>query len=231
MKLLLITIISVLALSGKIFSQCNPTIPANAFVINTTQTTGFGGSQIWVCSNDTLTSNGGSNTIYLEIGAYLFAGGGSNTIYCPPGATVNLSSGSNTIFFVNSVDLVNPGGGPTLNPCTSIVYDYSGAPTPGCSFTTGFNYESVSGNTGLENIYPNPASDFLQVDYFLSSAENVTLGVINYSGAEIVSIKNGIHSAGKYSLKLETVTMPVGIYAVQIKTGSAAAILKFAIVR
>jgi hypothetical protein len=159
------------------------------------------------------------------------AGGGSNTIYCPPGATVNVSSGVNTIYYVNAADLVNPGGAPILFPCTNIVYDYSVAPVPGCNFTTGINSEIVSERTGLENISPNPASHFTFVDYFLPSLINVTLRVFNCSGAEIFSIKNGIQSAGKHSLKLETSNMRPGIYVVRIETGSTVAERKFAIIR
>lgn len=231
MKQLFTTAILILALCGKIFSQCNPAIPANAFVINTTQSIGFGGSQLWVCSSDTLTSNGGSNTIYLETGATIMAGGGSNTIYCPPGATVNVSSGLNTIYYVNAADLVSTGGSPILNLCTSITYDYSNAPSPGCNFTTDLSREFNSGATGLKNIYPNPASDFTLIEYFLSAPENVALKVFNYSGAEIVSIKSGIQSAGKNSLKLETANMPAGIYALQIEAGSTSVKRKIIIVR
>ena len=231
MKQLTAALVLIFALSGKIFSQCNPAIPANAFVVNATQTTGFGGSHIWVCSNDTLTSNGGSNTIYLEVGAYLMAGGGSNFIYCPPGATVNVSSGLNTIYYVNPSDLVNTGGGPILNPCTSIAYDYSNAPTPGCNFTTAVSNENFSGSAVSENIFPNPANDFTQFNYFLSSSVNTTLKMFNYFGAEIVFINYGMQSAGQHSLKLETYFLPVGIYDVRIEKGSDVVNRKLVIAR
>ena len=231
MKPLFLTAIFCFALSGKIFSQCNPSIPPNAVVINNTQTTGFGGSHIWLCSNDTLTSNGGSNHIYLEVGAYLMAGGGSNFIYCPPGATVDVSSGINTIYYVNTADLVNTGGGPILIPCTSIAYDYSNAPTPGCNFTTAISNENFSTGELSKNIFPNPASDFIQIDYSLSASANVTLRVFNYLGAKIISIDNGMQSTGKHSLKLETDFLPAGIYIIQIEKGSATVNGKLAVER
>lgn len=199
------------ALSGKMIAQCNPAIPSNAVVISTTQTTGFGGSQVWVCSGVTETSNGGSNTFFLEVGATIMAGGGSNTIYCPAGATVNVSSGSNIIYYVNPGDLVNPGGGPTLNQCASIVYDYTNAPNPGCSPTTGIvPLNSVQ----LISVFPNPCSGTVTVSAAL--ADRADLNIYNSLGEEVLSL-----TMGSADVMLDVSAFPKGIYFIRIVSGVA----------
>lgn len=197
----------VFAFTGELFSQCNPTIPSNAVVIASTQTTGFGGSQIWVCSGVTLTSNGGSNTIYLEVGATLMAGGGSNTIYCPPGATINISSGSNIIYYVNVSDLVSSGGGPTLNQCTGISFNYSTAPTPGCLQTTGISEE----NPDQVFIYPNPSSGMVNI------IANGELTIYNSLGKKIwTELVNG-----QATIDLSTRVKGLYFYSLVSKSGGA----------
>ena len=202
----LYSFIFILALSAKTFSQCTPAIPGTSVVINSTQTTGFGGSDIWVCPGVTETSNGGSNTIYLEVGATIMAGGGSNTIYCPAGATVNISSGSNNIYYVNTVDLVSTGGGPNLFPCTSINYNYSNAPSPGCSQTTGINVVKIEQTFSL---FPNPSNGNFTINN--PGELNATVKIYNSLGEEVFS--------QTLNSKQETVnlsSLPKGIYFVQI---------------
>ena len=198
----LYSLIFILALSASAFAQCNPAIPNNAVVISTTQTTGFGGSNIWVCAGVTLTSNGGSNNIFLEVGATIMAGGGSNTIYCPAGATVNVSSGSNIIYYVNTIDLVSTGGGPTLNQCTSINYDYSNAPTPGCGQTTGIYPERFE--LGI-NFFPNPSNGTINI----SGNVNGELKIFNALGEEVFNQQ--ISKSSNLQINL-----PKGIYFAQL---------------
>jgi len=191
-----------LLLSAGIFAQCNPAIPNNAVVMSTTQTIGFGGAQLWICSGVTVTSNGGGHTVFMETGATFMAGGGSNTIYCPPGATVNVTSGSNIIYYVNTIDLVSTGGGPTLNQCTSIAYDYSNAPTPGCGQTTGINLESFE--LGI-NFFPNPSNGIITVSGNVSGE----LYIFNALGEEVLNQQ--ISTASQLQINL-----PKGIYFAQL---------------
>lgn len=178
-------------ISGFVISQCSPTIPSNAMVMSTTQTIGFGGAQLWICPGVTITSNGGSHTVFLETGATFAAGGGSNTIYCPPGGTVNVTSGSNIIYYVNTSDLLSTGGGPTLNQCSSIVYNYSQAPVPGCQQTTGV----VSLSEPEMLLFPNPCQGSFTI---VGSFDHPQIRVTDLAGRAIVCRQE---YPGQYSLE------------------------------
>jgi Secretion system C-terminal sorting domain len=149
-------------------AQCNPTIPNSSYVINSTQAIGFGGSNLWVCSGDTLTTNGGSNTVFLEVGAFLYANGGSNYVYVPKGAKIDLSSGANTIYYVDTTDIISAGGAPIINKCSSIAYDYTNAPAGGCTYTTGINQVSVENNI---SVYPNPSKGVFTIQWSVVSGQ------------------------------------------------------------
>jgi hypothetical protein len=195
------------------FTQCNPAIPNTANVISATQTTGYGGSYMWICSGDTLTSNGGSNTIFLESGAYLMAGGGSNYVYVPPGAKINLSSGVNTIFYVDTVDIINAGGAPIINKCSSIAYDYTNAPTNGCTFTTAINQLDFPNSV---SIYPNPGKGLFSVSLSqaaLASTAQTIAEVYNVLG-ERVNIGTLNQVRGDYAFNISS--CPAGVYILKI---------------
>jgi hypothetical protein len=144
-------------------SQCNPTIPSNAVVINYTQMVGSGGGSYWVCSGDTINSGGGSQFIYLEPGAWSIGGGGSETIWVPPGAFVNRpGTGSNTIYYVCPASLIGPGNSPTLIQCTSIHYDYSVAPANGCQqLSTTATCAPIAAFTSSDTVFCNEAGQCL----------------------------------------------------------------------
>ena len=108
MKTLFTLLALSLALSVKVFAQagCNPSIPANAVVIKTNQTSATGIVNYWVCKGCTLTTTGGIVTVYLESGAFVKSSGSQPTIYVPAGATVITASGGiPTIYYVNLSDL------------------------------------------------------------------------------------------------------------------------------
>ena len=156
-----------------LYSQCNPAIPSNAIVISSTQTIGFGGAQLWICSGDSLTTNGGSQTVFLETAAYVAGGGGSNTIYCPAGAKVNMSSGSNIIYYVNPGDILSAGGGPTLNLCTGISYDYTNAPAVGCPKTTCATFDTMTVAACDSFVSPSGKSTWIQSGTYADTLTNV----------------------------------------------------------
>ena len=193
----------VFALAFEASSQCNPSVPSNAQVMNFTQTIGFGGAQLWICPGDTITSGGGSHTVYLEVSAMFQGGGGSNTIYCPAGAKVNMSSGSNIIYYVNIADIINAGGGPTLIQCTSISYNYASAPVPGCQQTTGLNETEDH----QFSVYPNPSNGNFTIETN-QPAENVSISIHDVFG------RNIFKTSGEFGLKneLSIPDLEAGVY-------------------
>ena len=67
--------------------------------------------------------------------------------------------------------------------------------------------------------YPNPANDFFNIDYYLPSAMNVSVRLHNYLGAEVLSTTPITKNTGQHSLKLETKTLPNGVYILKFERG------------
>ena len=88
---------------------------------------------------------------------------------------------------------------------------------PGLCEISGITETSLSDRV---NCYPNPTNDYLIIDYALPSAKNVSIHLYNYSGSELLLIPQGIKTTGKHSLKLETATLPPGIYMVKFEIGT-----------
>lgn len=126
----------------QVMAQCNPAVPSNAVVVNSTQTINGGFDPIWVCSNDTLHSDGGFHNIFLEPGALMTTSGGIDTIYVKPGAKFFMNGGIHVIYYVNASDISIAGGIPTQSACPSLTYNYANAPTNGCALLLSASFQS-----------------------------------------------------------------------------------------
>jgi len=155
-----LTLFLVLQSPFKTIAQCNPAIPNNANVVDSTQTVNGGFTPQWVCKDDTLFSGGGIFFVYLETGAVMSTGGGIDSIYVKNGATIIMNGGIHVILHEPLAILNVTGGIPTYYPCNTITFDYTNAPLIGC-----FNTSVLDQNT--QNIFfsvtPNPFTDELTV--------------------------------------------------------------------
>ena len=61
-------------------------------------------------------------------------------------------------------------------------------------------------------LYPNPAKDYVFVNYTLVSNGNVTLKIYSMNGILMKSIKRGNQQAGVYDFQLRTSDFPSGMY-------------------
>lgn len=172
-KLLLTTVLS--ALFGlNASAQCNPVIPANAVVVNSTDTIDGGFDPIWVCTPDTLHSDGGFHNIFLETGAVMTTSGGIDTIYVKSGASFFMDGGIHVIYYRTLSDLNIVGGIPTQILCDTLKFNYINAPEGGC-IPTGI--EAEAGNISAISVYPNPVSDNIYFDLKTSSSGNYTVNI------------------------------------------------------
>jgi hypothetical protein len=70
------------------------------------------------------------------------------------------------------------------------------------------------------NFFPNPANEFVQIDYYLSSFTDVNVSIINFIGEVVASSNMGEQNAGNYSVKFETADLSPGVYLVRFNSGS-----------
>ena len=94
----------------------------------------------------------------------------------------------------------------------------------GCSVFT----SNVAIIVGIEEIvlkgsvvlFPNPATDNVQVTFTLLSQENVTVSVVNYLGEEVHFDQLGSVSAGKNTITLPMTELSAGVYTVKLLVGN-----------
>ncbi len=68
-------------------------------------------------------------------------------------------------------------------------------------------------------IFPNPATNLVQIRYQLNGDSDVSLRVFNMMGEEIWLQSEGVQMAGEYSLQIPTDQLSRGVYMVQLNAG------------
>lgn len=68
--------------------------------------------------------------------------------------------------------------------------------------------------------YPNPARDYLNIDYTLAAKGEVLLEVYSIGGNQLLSRTFGQQQAGEYQYRWNTVNMPAGMYICRIRQNS-----------
>ncbi len=199
-------LLTIIIFSFNAHSQCTPSIPSTANVVNTTQLVNGGFTPQWVCTGDTLNSNGGIFSVYLEAGSVMNTGGGSDSIYVKAGATLRMNGGIHTIIFEPLSILNIIGGIATYDTCQAIVYNYTNAPLGGCVVT------SIPKET-LPNlsfsIAPNPFTDQTSI-FFADTQNKTTIVITDILGKEIRTI---IFSGNQLDISKNEMT--AGIYFVK----------------
>jgi hypothetical protein len=67
--------------------------------------------------------------------------------------------------------------------------------------------------------YPNPANDNFTVEYYLSSATEVSMRLFNSLGQQVIQASKGIQSPGRYTFRFETDMLSPGVYILKIENG------------
>ena len=71
------------------------------------------------------------------------------------------------------------------------------------------------------NVYPNPSSGEINIDFLLGSDKNVNMELFDAVGKKInISVENKFHS-GNNSLKFDMRTYPSGIYLLKVKSDNS----------
>ena len=81
--------------------------------------------------------------------------------------------------------------------------------------TTGTG-DIVSGETGLDAIYPNPASTYANIQFSISREENVRIGLLNALGQEVMILSPEYMPSGTHTREINTAGLQPGIYLVRM---------------
>lgn len=140
-------------------ATCTTTIPSDVIVVDSVMTVSFAnGDCFWVCTGDSLFLIGAANCkVYLEPGAFVNDHGGENVVWVKETATCVVDTGSNTNFirYVTNSTFIDNGVNTLDTLCSTITYNYTSAPVPGCQ-GTGLQGQLATQN--LLQVFPNPGT-------------------------------------------------------------------------
>ncbi len=91
----------------------------------------------------------------------------------------------------------------------------------------------VDENTSISavSVYPNPASNVINISYELMNSEDVSIVITNSIGQTIYAESITDNNLGRHTLKINTETFAAGIYQLNIKTGKKDHVSKVAVVK
>ena len=72
----------------------------------------------------------------------------------------------------------------------------------------------------LINIFPNPFSNFITIDYELENSADVNLTIYNYLGQQIKILVNEFQPKGGQQIQWNAEGLPAGLYFCRLKTGN-----------
>ena len=73
-------------------------------------------------------------------------------------------------------------------------------------------------NAAQFSLFPNPAKEFLTINYTCTEKQKVTIEIKNALGQNVKTVMNEEQSSGKHSINLKTNAFEAGIYFVQFIT-------------
>ncbi|MCX6352409.1 MAG: T9SS type A sorting domain-containing protein [Bacteroidetes bacterium] len=80
-------------------------------------------------------------------------------------------------------------------------------------------------------VNPNPAKDFVYLNYSLSSTVNSTLSLFDVNGKCILKQENSVENIGAHQITISTKTFPAGVYYYELKTYHQRGVGKIAVVK
>ncbi len=86
-------------------------------------------------------------------------------------------------------------------------------------------------NIAYVNVYPNPASNVINVSYELLNSDNVSIVLTNALGQVVYSQAVTENNVGRHTLRIDTDAFAAGLYQLNIKTDKKEHVQKVAVVK
>ncbi|MCF7809494.1 carboxypeptidase regulatory-like domain-containing protein [bacterium] len=93
------------------------------------------------------------------------------------------------------------------------------------------NRNTLPGEFGLNNNYPNPFNSTTRIDFSVSETSAARISLFDLTGREIDVITDNRFTAGKHSVVFNSASLPSGIYIVRLDAGNRTAQMKIALIR
>ncbi len=92
---------------------------------------------------------------------------------------------------------------------------YSSRSEVTANISTGINEKNSNVNY---NVYPNPLSDIINIQFSLKQPENVSFEVYNLLGEKVLGVNNNTYAQGNHNVKISSENMSQGIFYLNILT-------------
>ena len=104
--------------------------------------------------------------------------------------------------------------------CDTLTVDSSGNVRSSFTVTTGNSLSSIEELETISefNLYPNPANDFVKLDFKTTQSSNSTIRIIDLKGSEVMNLTKSINP-GSNLITISTADLNEGIYIIQINDG------------
>ncbi len=96
---------------------------------------------------------------------------------------------------------------------------------------TSINEYSKNVSVSLAQNFPNPAGSFTEVSYIIDENTDVMFKIHDITGKEVMSINEGVRSAGQYKVRINTNELQSGVYFYTIIAGNETATRKMNVIR
>jgi len=90
---------------------------------------------------------------------------------------------------------------------------------------------NIAREFALGQNYPNPVNRSTAITWQLPAASDVSISLFDALGREVMTVVDGVHSAGTHRADLDVSGLPVGVYLYRLRTGSHTDMKKLIIVR
>ena len=71
------------------------------------------------------------------------------------------------------------------------------------------------------NVYPNPSTDFTNVNLYLANNENITIKLYNSLGQIVKTDNKGLMSSGNHNIKINLDNLVEGLYFIELQIGNS----------
>lgn len=80
--------------------------------------------------------------------------------------------------------------------------------------------ESLTFETGLRTVYPNPFNPVTTIAYAVKEEDHVSIAVYNVLGRKVAALVDGVRAAGEHAVAFDATWLPSGAYFVRVETSA-----------
>ena len=93
------------------------------------------------------------------------------------------------------------------------------------------NWQLQVNASDILGTYPNPSDQFSVVSYKIEKQADVSFSILDFTGKEVMSLKEGVKTTGEHALRINTSELSTGVYFVRMSNESRISLRKLVVTR